>query len=41
MNVEVQTHRDITALLGKEVVIFPEINLCDEQPLTVQMVQWE
>ena len=41
MNVQVQTHRTITALSGKTFVIVPEICLCDEQPLTAQMVQWE
>jgi len=41
MNVQVQTHRAITAQLDKTVVILAEICLCDEQLLTAQMVQWE
>jgi hypothetical protein len=41
MNVQIQTHRAITAILGKKVVIFLEIFPCDEEPLTAQIVQRE
>jgi hypothetical protein len=41
INVQAQTRRAVTALLGKKVVIFPEICLCDGQLLRAQTVQWE